>query len=273
MGWVGSYTKIDGKSGKPIESRQGYVGHVDGIDSSEQVFPGHVNSYVANLFSIDQDCDYSQRVAPDNLFEDDVQVYGGDRLLVDSYPNTLLSRRKSLAERVLDYQQGFSGYHLDIRDFGQKDVMCVVLTRKDGRSYSGTFVTGDAVYAVMRKNKITGEDLNGLFFTAPGLIVINGDLSADSIRRVVEKLINTCSLDKTFTNADSTDSDKGESVEEQIFRNIDNILRTYPDLGVGIESNKPSRRYRDKGTGKFISIDAVTQAVNSYLYSGDTDGA
>ncbi|GEM_PF-4680849 len=206
MGWTGSFTRVNAnKSCNVAQARQGYIGHKQGADPSEQVLSGQINSYVDYLFSSNEIHDYSKRdswpIISARVRESkeglDESKFAGDVLFFlddhKGYATKGLESvkplgRRSFAERLTHYQDLYGDYNLDVRHYGQDDFVSVVLKRKDGTSYAGTFATPDAIREIMQKEGFTA---------APGLVVVD-DLSPQNIRDVVKRIIERCSLDRNF---------------------------------------------------------------------------
>ncbi|MBI4895444.1 MAG: hypothetical protein HY831_03035 [Candidatus Aenigmarchaeota archaeon] len=190
MGWVGSFITVNVKSGE-AEARQGYVCYREGIEPSQQILPGQYSSTIS-LFS-NRLPDYFQEHVRNNPTPK--PSFAGNVLFgkVNHHREYNIKREgsdvtDSFSNRLTQYQDLYREYSLDVRHYGQDDFVSVVLTRKDGTSYAGTFATSDAVREIMQKE---------VFAAAPGLVVVD-DLSVENIRSVVGHIIERCSLDRNF---------------------------------------------------------------------------
>ncbi|GAA3948316.1 hypothetical protein GCM10023085_33230 [Actinomadura viridis] len=72
------------------------------------------------------------------------------------------------------------------------------ITLPDGTRYYGTFMTLDAITAVMRRHQSTGECLNGAYFSCEDLIIVHRP-GIPAIVEVVRHLITSGELEGACT--------------------------------------------------------------------------
>ena len=68
------------------------------------------------------------------------------------------------------------------------DNMDVIFTLSDGTKWIASFFTYRNILSLARKNKETGECLNGLYFCAADMILIE-KLTKDNIQRVLDEIL------------------------------------------------------------------------------------
>jgi hypothetical protein len=73
----------------------------------------------------------------------------------------------------------------------------VIVTFTDGQRYVATFFTYDNIKTLTEKNKRTGEQLNGTYFWASDMILVDS-VDRDTIEKVIGELIKENSFDQLF---------------------------------------------------------------------------
>src|SRR5687768_11410986 len=87
---------------------------------------------------------------------------------------------------------------------GQKntdDNSDVIVTLSDDKKYVATFFTYDNVKTLTEKNKRTGELLNGKYFWASDMILIDR-IDRETIEKVIDDLIKEKSFDQLFKSVE-----------------------------------------------------------------------
>ena len=76
----------------------------------------------------------------------------------------------------------------------QDDNTDVIFTLDDDSKWIASFFTYENIALINKKNKTTGECLNGLYFCASNMILIE-NISKENIIKVLNKLITNNSID------------------------------------------------------------------------------
>ena len=79
--------------------------------------------------------------------------------------------------------------------------MDVIFTLGNGTKWVATFFTYQNILSLSRKNKVTGECLNGLYFCATDMILIER-LNKEDIQRVLNEMIKEDEISLYCTQLD-----------------------------------------------------------------------
>jgi len=87
-------------------------------------------------------------------------------------------------------------YHLHIYGPLEGNVD-VEVTFPDGRRFAATFFTLKNIQELMTHHASTGECLNGLYFWASDMVIIQ-DITETNIRKAIEDMISTGEFERVF---------------------------------------------------------------------------
>ncbi len=83
-------------------------------------------------------------------------------------------------------------------DFDPEDeIVDVRIYARDGREYSGNFVTTKFIKRMFEKNKRTGECAHGAYFCVPGMIVVER-VDAGIVTDVIDDMIKNNDIETYF---------------------------------------------------------------------------
>ena len=100
-------------------------------------------------------------------------------------------------------RETFSGYSFEVRwpyarplnpECGSVEVE---LTTKNGDKYLSNFVTLEYIRRISRKNKVTGECADGVYYWMPQMVVIER-ITPENIRKTIDYMIEHLEIDETF---------------------------------------------------------------------------
>ena len=80
----------------------------------------------------------------------------------------------------------------------ENDNIDVEITLEDGRVYSASFFTLKNIQEIMNKYKSTGECINGLYFMASDMIIIE-EISEDKLRNTISDIIMSENISAYFS--------------------------------------------------------------------------